>query len=113
MGGKVPKVQVLYPNPPSFGKITIRREIRHPVWGSAWLERVVGPKEGLLSSPEAAAYLEVSLVWLYRLIKQKKLRPRRKEGHLIFQFRDLRRYKAEKEEKSVQKRKRGRAWLEG
>lgn len=93
MGGKVPKIQIRYSNPPSIGKITIRRPIQHPLWGLVWIEREVGPESGLLSSNEAATYLGISLVWLYKLVKKGALHTQRKKGRLVFRFRELRRYK--------------------
>jgi hypothetical protein len=47
----------------------------------------------LLGAPEAAAYLEISLVWLYALVKRGDLHPAKKKGRLVFRFRELWRYK--------------------
>lgn len=105
MGGKVPKIEIWYTDPPSSGEITIRRQITHPVWGSAWLERTVRSDKGLLSSSEAAAYLGITLVWLYQLIKQGKLRPRRKKGRVVFTYGELRSFKKKREEKRSRGRK--------
>ena len=113
MGGKVPRIEIWYSNPPSSGVITIRRKVNHPVWGSGWLEREVGPNAGLLSSPEAAAYLEITLVWLYHLVKERKLRPTRKKGHLAFKYQELRRCKEKKQKRGApsEKRKKRETWL--
>jgi len=67
--------------------------VNHLVWGSAWIEREVGPNQGLLSSSEAAGYLGITLVWLYHLVKEGKLYPKRQKGRLVFRFGELRRYR--------------------
>jgi len=112
MGGKVPEIEIYYSNPPTSGGISIRRKISHPVWGSAWLERRIDSDNGLLGSSEAAVYLGITLIWLYQLIRQKKLHPRRKQGRLVFKFGALRSYKKKRQKRRSQGHKKAEeAWL--
>ena len=113
MGGKVPKIEILYHNPPSSGRITVRRRAQHPLWGTVWIEREVSQRGGILGSPEAAAHLGITLVWLYKLVKQGKLHPKRRKGRLLFRLRELWRYEQKREPRKSRgsAKEREPAWL--
>ena len=92
-----PKIEIWRVHPPSQGLITIRREMRHPIWGKMWIERTINPRGGILGTGEAAKVLGVSVVWLFKLVKAGKLKPRKKGGRLVFRLRDVLRYQDSRE----------------
>lgn len=94
-----PRIEIWYDNPPSTGGLTIRREMSHPIWGKMWIERRLTPRGGRLGTGEAAKFLGVSVVWLFKLVKVGTLRPRKKGGRLVFRLRELQRYKDSKKKK--------------
>jgi len=86
---KLPSIEIWWLNPPSEG-IIIRRKIRDGIY-----ERKVKPS-GLLSSTEACKVLGITIVYLYRLVEEGKLRVVRKNGNLYFKLKDLFRLKLKK-----------------
>jgi excisionase family DNA binding protein len=86
---ELPPIEIFWNNPPGEG-IIIRRKI-----GDGIYERKVKPS-GLLSSTEACKLLRITLVYLYRLVEEGKLKTVRKNGKLYFKLKDLIRLKLKK-----------------
>jgi hypothetical protein len=85
----MPKIDVLYVNPPKKGLI-----IKRKIGGGEYI-RKVGPKD-FVTTTEACAILKYSLVHLYRLVSWKKLKPVRKRGRLFFRLKDVLELKVKK-----------------
>jgi excisionase family DNA binding protein len=79
---KLPSIEIFWKNPPTKG-IYISRKI-----GNETYEREVGPS-GLVSSTEACKIVGITIVYLYRLVEEGKLKAVRKNGKLYFKLKDL------------------------
>jgi excisionase family DNA binding protein len=79
---KLPSIEIFWKNPPTKG-IFIRRKIGNEVY-----EREVGPS-GLVSSTEACKLIGITIVYLYRLVEEGKIKAVRKNGKLYFKLKDL------------------------
>jgi hypothetical protein len=105
------RIQIFRLNPPSKG-IFIRQRVGHPRIGYAWHEKRVYTKNGLLTSTETAAFLNVGLRRIYQLIEKEDLKPLRKGGQLLFSLRSLIQFEA-KRRKPGRRKIREEAFLAG
>lgn len=97
---KLPTMTIYRENPPGpHSKVKVEYQTRGRTY-----QRVVGPT-GFLSSTEACAYLEVSLRWLYKLVEDGTLRPKRESGQLWFRLQDLRRIEAARQQRGRRPKK--------
>lgn len=103
---KLPTMRIWRENPPGPRS---KVEVEYRTRGRTY-KREVGPN-GYLSSTEACAYLEVSLRWLYRLVADGRLRPKRESGQLWFRLQDLRRIEAARQQRG--RRPKRDLWLAG
>jgi len=78
----MPKIEVLYENPPKKGLI-----IKRKIGGGEYI-RKIGPKD-FVSSTEACKILGYSLIHVYRLVRWKKLRAIKRRGRLLFRLKDV------------------------
>src|SRR5437588_249778 len=89
---RFPKIDVVYSNPPDKSVVcivTISRRVGNPPHK---YERDVKPND-LLSSPEAATILGLSVRHLYRLVDAGRLKYKKKKNRLLFGSRDVQRFR--------------------
>jgi excisionase family DNA binding protein len=87
---KFPKIEIVRSNPPDRSgvfTITVSRRVGNPPHA---YERDVKPND-LVSSPEAAAILGVTVRHLYRLVEENRLRYRKKKKRLLFVSKEVQR----------------------
>lgn len=82
------KMEVVFDNPPDKHGLTTFTIIRKVGRSGHHYERHVKPND-LLSSPEAARLLRVSVRHLYRLVKEGRIRYKRRQRHLWFVSKDV------------------------
>jgi excisionase family DNA binding protein len=94
-------VTIIWENPPGPDqRIWIEREIRGHVY-----RREVTP-DGVLSPTEAACALDVSRVYVYRLVWDGKLKSVKRKGQMAIPLRSIKAFLAAREESQRRRRRR-------
>ncbi len=98
-------IEILRFNPPGEG-ILIRRRISHPTFGEGLVERKVDTVGGLLTSTEAATFLNLTLRRIKQLVDEKRLNPLRqnKNNRLLFKLSELQEFEKEKRKRKGRKK---------